>query len=98
MLFLAEAHESLGQLDSARAAYRRAADLTPGARIPHLQLARVARELGDADAVHESLQRALEPGADDKSIEPWWRYRSAQGRHAEEWLNRVRRSWGEPPP
>jgi len=98
MLFLAEVHESLGQLDSARAAYRRAADLTPGARIPHLQLARVARELGDADAVHESLQRALEPGADDKAIEPWWRYRSAQGRHAEEWLNHVRRSWGEPPP
>ena len=96
MLFLAEVREALGQLDAARAAYRRAADLTPEARVPHLQLARVAREQGDVETLQASLQRAL-AAPDEASVEPWLSYRAIQGRQAKEWLDRVRRSWGERP-
>jgi hypothetical protein len=92
-LFLGAEHEALGALEPARDAYARAADLTSGARVPHLAVARVARELGDAGTMQEGLQRALAPGADDGSVDPWWQYRGMQGRHAESWLNQLRRNW-----
>jgi tetratricopeptide (TPR) repeat protein len=90
ILFLGAAQESLGQLEAARDAFRKAADLSPGARVPHLALARVARELGDVPTMQDSLTRALVPPSDDEEADAWWRYRALQGRHADEQLNRVR--------
>lgn len=95
-LFLGEVREALGELDAAQAAYRRAAELTPDARIPYLQLARVARERGDVETVQASLERALAV-PDDHSVEPWLSYRAIQGRQAAEQLDQVRRSWGDRP-
>lgn len=97
LIFLAEVRETLGQLDAAEAAYRRAADLTPEARVPHLQLARLARERGDPDTAQASLQRALATPGDD-SVEPWLTYRGIQGRQADRWLDEVRRGWGDRTP
>jgi Tetratricopeptide repeat len=93
VLFLGAAQESLGQLEAARDAFRRAAELTPGARVPYLSLARVARELGDVPTMEESLKRALGPPSEDAEADPWWMYRGVQGRQAEEQLNRVRQGW-----
>lgn len=95
-LFLAEVRESLQEIDAARAALRRAAELTPDARVPHLQLARIAREAGDAEEAQASLQRALAEPAGE-SIDPWLQYRAMQGRDAPTWLDDVRRGWGERP-
>lgn len=95
-LFLAEVRESLQQTDAARAALHRAAELTPDARVPHLQLARLARELGDAAEAQASLQRALAEPAGE-SVDPWLHYRAMQGRDAMTWLDDVRRAWGERP-
>jgi hypothetical protein len=92
-LFLGAEHEVLGALEPARAAYAMAAELTSGARIPHLAVARVARELGDTVTMQESLQRALAPEADDESTDPWWQYHGMQGRLAESWLTRLRQDW-----
>ena len=97
-LFLGAEHEALGALEPARDAYARAAELTSGARIPHLALARVARELGDGETMQHSLQQALAPEADDGSVDPWWQYRAVQGRLAESWLNQLRQNWKPPAP
>jgi tetratricopeptide (TPR) repeat protein len=93
VLFLGVEREALGQLEAARDAFRRAAELTPAARVPYLSLARVARELGDMPAMEHSLNRALVPPSDEVEADPWWLYRGVQGRQAEEQLNRVRRGW-----
>jgi Tfp pilus assembly protein PilF len=90
VLFLGATLESLGQLEAARDAFRKAADLSPSARVPHLSLARVARELGDLPTMEEALKRALAPPSDKEEADAWWRYRAVQGRRAEEQLNRVR--------
>jgi len=90
MLFLGATRESLGQLEAARDAFRKAADLSPSARVPHLSLARVARELGDLPTMEEGLKRALAPPSDQEEADAWWQYRAVQGRRAEEQLNRVR--------
>jgi hypothetical protein len=97
MLFLGAERESLGQLEDARDAFRRAAELASVARVPHLSLARVARELGDMQTMEESLKRALVPPSDDEQADPWWQYRRVQGRRAEEQLNRVRQGWKDTP-
>jgi tetratricopeptide (TPR) repeat protein len=93
LLFLGGERESVGQLDAAREAFRRAAGHTPAARVPHLALARVARELGDVPTMEESLKRALAPPSADEEADPWWQYGALQGRRAEELLNRVRQGW-----
>jgi hypothetical protein len=92
-LFLGAAHEALGALGPARDAYGQAVGLISGARVPHLALARVARELGDVATMEANLRQALEPVPGDKMIDPWWEYRALQGRQAETWLDELRRNW-----
>lgn len=96
-LFLGDVREALGGLEAAQSAYRRAAEIAPDARVPYLQLARVARELGDVETVQASLKRALAVPAED-SVEPWLSYRAIQGRQAAAQLDDVRRSWGDRSP
>jgi len=91
-LFLGGAHDRLEAASAARAAYRRAAELVPEARAPHLALARIAFEQGDGEEMRARLARALRSVADEDLPDPWWRYRSAQGRHGRAWLDEVRRA------
>jgi uncharacterized protein YbaA (DUF1428 family) len=91
-LFLGTALEATAQLAEARDAYRRAAALAAGARVPHLALARVAFALGDADGLAGALDQALGRTEDGAPIDPWLGYRSVQGRHAAAWLEQVRQA------
>ncbi len=91
-LFLGSALEATAQLADARDAYLRAAMLTPGARLPHLALARVAFALGDTDGLAGGLDEALRPTEDGAPVDPWLGYRSVQARHADDWLEHVRRA------
>lgn len=90
-LFLGSALEATGRPAEAAVAYRRAAALTPGARLPQLALARIALTLGDIDAMTASLDQALQPVPDGAPTDPWWAYRGVQARHADRWLTAVRR-------
>jgi hypothetical protein len=90
-LFLGSAHEARGELGIAREWYQRAADSSRGARIPHLSLARIARETGDEAASAESLRRAVAPPAEGLPGEPWWAYRHIQARESLGWLDNARR-------
>ncbi|MEZ5289262.1 MAG: tetratricopeptide repeat protein [Vicinamibacterales bacterium] len=90
-LFLGDAHEALGRLAVARSWYERAARATADARIPHLALARLARELGDDRAAEASLERALaRPPVEGQPVEPWWAYRHTQARGAAAQLDALR--------
>ena len=91
LLFLGSAREGLGQLDAAIHAFEQAAARHESTRVPHLAIARIARERGDRTLVTASLDRALAPIGVDDAIDPWWLYRSAQGRRRAPWLDDVRR-------
>ncbi len=95
-LFLGLAHEGLGSPSAARDAYRRAAEEAPGARAPHLALARIALESGDRDEMTARLSRAVRPITAGDPPDPWWQYRSMQGRHGKMWLDEVRRAASGP--
>jgi len=90
-LFLGVALEGTGDVDGAIDAFRRAADQQPAARAPHLALARVARERGDRELMIASLERAMAPLDEDGDVDPWWLYRSIQGRRRTSGLDDVRR-------
>lgn len=92
LLFLGASHEAIGAAADARAAYERAAAMTPGARVPHLALARLFGEAGDQEEATRRLRRGLAPMSDDRTIDPWWAYRGLQGRHGAAWLDAVRRA------
>ena len=91
-LFLGAALEGLGEAAAARDAFRRAADGTPGARAADLAVARIARELGDREETTARLQQAMSMPGNTTPIDPWWVYRSAQGRRSAAWLDDVRRA------
>jgi tetratricopeptide (TPR) repeat protein len=91
-LFLGTALEATAQLAEAQDTYRRAATLSPGARLPHLALARVAFALGDTDGLAGGLDAALRQVEDGAPIDPWLGYRSVPARHADDWLDQVRRA------
>lgn len=90
LLFLGAAREGLGQTDGAVEAFEQAATRYEGARVPHLAIARIAREHGDRAGVTEGLERALAPVTQDAAIDPWWLYHSAQGRRGAAWLDDLR--------
>jgi tetratricopeptide (TPR) repeat protein len=90
LLFLGAAREGLGQPADAVQAFEQAAR-AEGARVPHLAIARLAREHGDRAQTTASLERALAPLTRDAAIDPWWLYHSAQGRRRAPWLDDLRR-------
>ena len=67
-----------------------AATMMPGARAPHLALARLAREQGDRGEMTARLDRALAAPVDATDLDPFLRYHSVQGRHASVWLDEAR--------
>ncbi len=92
LLFLGASHEALGAPGDARAVYERAATMTPGARVPHLALARLLGDAGEQDDAARHLRLGLAPTTDERAIDPWWAYRALQGRHGVAWLEAVRRA------
>lgn len=58
-------HEDLGQLEEARAAYERAAELSPDMAEPLNNLAALEREAGDLETAWATQQRAIELSPDD---------------------------------
>lgn len=92
LLFLGASHEALGAIADARAVYERAAAMTPGARVPHLALARLLGDAGEPDEARRRLSLGLAPVRDERLLEPWWAYRGLQGRHGAAWLDDVRRA------
>jgi Flp pilus assembly protein TadD len=90
-LFLGAELEAMGRVADARDAYERASTLMPRARVPHLALASVLRQLGDREAASGRLTRALAVERDEDIVEPWFAYRRAHARHAEDEMSAVRR-------
>lgn len=82
-LFRGAAHEALGQLTDARDDFEWAAAQVPHARVPHLSLAQLWRQLGDRDRSVASLSRALAPAGAKEPADPWVAYRRAQARNAD---------------
>jgi len=60
--------------------------------LAHLAVARIARELGDREETTKRLEQAMALPGNTSPIDPWWVYRSAQGRHSGGWLEDVRRA------
>jgi tetratricopeptide (TPR) repeat protein len=97
-LFLGAAETAVNNIEGARAAYSRAADLYPTAQSPRIALSQLARRSGDRGGALRELQvvfdrPANEPDADD----PWWRYFVVQARNADELLEDLRRPFRTDP-
>jgi len=91
-LFLGAEEESLRQYDAAFDAYQRAAALYPAAQSPWLALSSLGRRRGDRAAALRALQHLFDlPSTGLEPDDPWWTYHIAQGRHAEELLQALRR-------
>ena len=83
-LFSGAAHEALGDLAAAEAAYLRAADLQPRAQSPHLALSALARRRGDRHGALREMRRVFEVVSDDLDDDPWWTYHTSQARSADD--------------
>jgi tetratricopeptide (TPR) repeat protein len=82
-LFLGAEAEATGNEDEARQSYQRASALAPTAQSPLLGLSRLADRGNDRAAARLSVQRMLNPPADETSrVDPWWTYELMHGRHA----------------
>lgn len=90
-IFLGSACEALQRLGDAQAAYERAAQTMPRARLPHLALAHLARQAGERAEVVDRLKRALAPVPADPADEPWYVYRRSHARGAEAAMTEARR-------
>lgn len=90
-LFLGAECEALHRLGDAQAAYERAAQAMPQARLPHLALAHLARQTGERAHVVDRLKRALAPVPDDPADEPWYVYRRSHARGADAAMTEARR-------
>lgn len=97
VLFLGAELEALQRPGDAQAAYERAAQVMPKARLPHLALAHLARQSGERADTIERLRRALAPVGDDPADEPWYVYRRSHARGAEAAMADARRLSVEAP-
>jgi hypothetical protein len=92
-LFAGDTAEVLGQLDDARVAYERAAELFPRAQAPLLALSQLAMRAGDstraANAITNVVSARQEPELED---DPFWTYYGAAGRDADTLLAQAYRS------
>lgn len=82
-LFLGAELEALQRPADAQAAYERAAQTMPKARLPHLALAHLVRQAGERTDTLDRLRRALAPLTDDPADEPWFVYRRSHARSFE---------------
>ena len=74
-LILGREEEAIGNLDTARTAYERAAGLRPNAQTPRLALSFLARRTGNRAAAQRELQTlAGLPDAEARRDDPWWKY------------------------
>jgi tetratricopeptide (TPR) repeat protein len=99
-LFAGNTAEVLGQLEDARVAYERAAELFPRAQAPPLALSQLAMRAGDstraANAITNVVSATQEPESKD---DPFWTYYSAAGRDADTLLAQAYQSlFAEPVP
>lgn len=90
-LFLGAELEALQRPADAQAAYERAAQAAPTARLPHLALAHLARQAGERADTLDRLRRALAPVSDNPADEPWFVYRRAHARGFDVALTDARR-------
>jgi tetratricopeptide (TPR) repeat protein len=96
-LFLGAELEALQRPADAQAAYERAAQAVPAARLPHLALAHLARQSGERADTLDRLRRALAPVSDDPADEPWFVYRRSHARGFEAARADARRLSAEAP-
>jgi len=90
-MFLGAAEEGLGQADLARSAYAHAATLFPRAQSPALALSVLAARNGERAAALTAVEAVFSFPVDaENRDDPWWRYRTVQGRQADELLAQVR--------
>ena len=91
-LFIGAAYEGLGRYGEAAAAYEQAASRFPGAQSPLIALSQLARRRGDRTAALAAMARlfALPSPADGDRQDPWWTYKTAQARNADELLENLR--------
>jgi hypothetical protein len=90
-LFLGAAQEKLGQFDTAKAVYERAATLYPSAQSPLLGLSELARRAGRRDEALKAMEKVYELGENSRDEDPWWRYTYVQGRDADELIDALQK-------
>ena len=78
-LFTGEVESALGQLDSARVSFERAAVLFPDAQTPRLALSELAARRGDAAGATAALQPIVATRRDGRA-DPWWSYDESYAR------------------
>jgi hypothetical protein len=89
-MFLGAAEESLSHADLASAAYGRAAALFPRAQSPALALSALYARRSDRAAARTAIGPAFDlPVEAEYGDDPWWRYRTVQGRNAGDLLARL---------
>lgn len=91
-LFIGAAYEALGRYDEAAAAYDAAAARFPGAQSPLIARSQLARRRGDRSGALAAMARlfALPMPEDGDRHDPWWVYKTAQARNADDLLEAVR--------
>ncbi|HKB11940.1 MAG TPA: hypothetical protein VKD69_14865 [Vicinamibacterales bacterium] len=91
-LFAGAEEEALGQYDAAAEAYESAASRYPGAQSPLIALSQLARRRGDRNGALAAIERmfALPQPGDEAREDPWWAYKIAHVRNADELLDRLR--------
>ena len=91
-LFIGAAYEALGRYDEAAAAYADAASRFPLAQSPLIALSQLARRRGDRTGALAAMARvfALPMPEDGDRQDPWWVYKTAQARNADDLLEALR--------
>src|SRR5262249_13195873 len=91
-LFVGVEEEALGRYDAAAALYEQAAARYPGAQSPLIALSQLARRRGDPARARAAIDRlfALPPPGDEERADPWWVYKIAQARNADDLLDELR--------
>jgi tetratricopeptide (TPR) repeat protein len=91
-LFIGAAFEALGRSDEGAAAYEHAAARFPAAQSPLIALSQLARRRGDRTGALAAMARmfALPSPGDGDRQDPWWTYKTAQARNADDLLETVR--------
>jgi tetratricopeptide (TPR) repeat protein len=93
-LFLGAEEEALGRSGEARVAYEHAAALYPRAQAPRLGLSELLHGQGDRVGARTALGPALPASPAPKRDDPWWTYRSAPARHADDLVEALYDAFG----
>ena len=79
-MFLGTEAAALDLTDEARRAYKRAAELYPGAQSPHLAISALATRMGDRAEALTAIQPVITGDDPLLSDDPWWSYYTSQAR------------------